>query len=245
MLSVTAAPTALASAVPGLRSPITKNLVYTVMSPCRLVDTRNVARRLKAGETHTFKINGAGFEQGGSAGCSIPVEASAVALNVTAVYPDASGFLTVFPSDKNQPLASSLNYQAGDIVANEIVATVGRDDFYAYFSVYSHMGTDVVIDVAGYFSAPPARGLDCQQLRSAQTTIAAGATGAAVAPACPAGYWATGGGCNSNVYPSSTGLYFYTFGVTTGQRYSCAARNQESVAATVTADVLCCRVPGR
>lgn len=245
MLSVASTPTALAAPVPGLRSPATSNLAYTVMSPCRLVDTRNVARRFTAGETRSFKINGAGYEQGGASTCHVPVDASAVALNVTAVYPDDGGFLTVFPSDKSQPLASSLNYRAGDIVANEIVATVGRDDFYAYFSVYSKVATDVVVDVAGYFSASPARALDCQQLRSDLVTVAAGSTATAVSPVCPTGYLATGGGCNSDVYPSSTGLYFFGFGVTTTQRYGCSARNQAAAGTNISADVVCCRVPGR
>lgn len=247
MLSLTSPPAALAAAVSGLSSPVTKNLVYTVITPCRIVDTRNVAKRFAAGQTQRFLVNGgtAIENQGGSRyGCNIPQDVSAVALNVIAVYPDSSGYLTIFPSDKSQPLASSLNYRSADIVANEVLATVARDSSYAYFSIYSQAGADVVVDVAGYFSAAKPRPLDCTQLQSSPVSVPAGEAVHAASPACPTTHLATGGGCNSSAYPSTSGIYFFGSGVTSGQRYGCSARNKDAAAQSIVVDVVCCRVPG-
>ena len=50
---------------------------------------------------------------------------TAVILNVTAVAHAGSGFLTVFPCGEPQPLASNVNYLAGDVVPNAVLAKVG------------------------------------------------------------------------------------------------------------------------
>jgi hypothetical protein len=64
----------------------------------------------------------------------VPADASAVALNITAVDPTRAGFLTVWPSTEPRPQTSSVNVAAGDI--------------------YNQNGqVDVVFDVVGYFPA--------------------------------------------------------------------------------------------
>ena len=49
----------------------------------------------------------------------------AVALNVTATDPTASGYLTIWPDGRNRPEASSLNFSAGQTVPNAVVSGVG------------------------------------------------------------------------------------------------------------------------
>ncbi|MCB0968695.1 MAG: hypothetical protein KDB37_17820, partial [Ilumatobacter sp.] len=74
-------------------------------------------------------------------------DAAAVMLNVTAVGPSAAGFLTVFPCGESVPLASNVNYVAGDAVPNAVLAKVGTGGKVCVFSLAE---TDLVVDVNGY-----------------------------------------------------------------------------------------------
>ncbi|MFT4011548.1 MAG: fibronectin type III domain-containing protein [Nocardioidaceae bacterium] len=77
----------------------------------------------------------------------VPDDASAVFLNVTAVWPEQAGFLTVYPCGANRPLASNVNFQAGAVVPNAVVAKVGDGGKVCIFTVAA---THIVVDVNGY-----------------------------------------------------------------------------------------------
>ncbi|MGW7440527.1 PKD domain-containing protein [Streptomyces sp. NPDC054849] len=119
---------------------------YTSLNPVRFVDTREglgTARGQVAGQG-TF-----GVQITGRSG--IPAGATAVALNVTVTNPKQAGHLTVFPSGQAAPTTSSLNFTAGQTVANSVIVPVGaggridvRNGAWA--------GTDVIVDVVGYYS---------------------------------------------------------------------------------------------
>ena len=72
--------------------------------------------RLGAGGTVQVKVAG----RAGVAG-----DAGSVFLNVVAVSPSSSGFVTVFPCGVARPTASSVNYAAGAVVANAVLVEVG------------------------------------------------------------------------------------------------------------------------
>ena len=55
----------------------------------------------------------------------VPLDATAVVLNVTVDGPEGSGFVTVFPCGGLLPLASNVNFVAGQTVANAVTVTVG------------------------------------------------------------------------------------------------------------------------
>jgi len=80
----------------------------------------------------------------------VPNDAGAVMLNVTAVSPGAPGFLTVFPCANTMPLASSVNYGPGDVVANAVLAKIGAG---GKVCIYSLAAIDIVVDVTGYIAA--------------------------------------------------------------------------------------------
>ena len=119
-------------------------------NPTRLLDTRNpdgatidgqhqATGRVAAGATYELVVT----DRGG-----VPASASTVVLNVTAVSPAGSGFVTVYPCGQQRPLASNLNYAAGDIVPNLVLARVGGGGKVCLFTLAT---TDLVVDVAGYF----------------------------------------------------------------------------------------------
>ncbi len=125
--------------------------VLVPIAPCRLVDTRpgsdNVGSRstpVGAGEVFTVS------SWGTNGNCTLPSGVTGLSLNVTAVGPSASSFLTVYPADAARPLAASLNWVAGQApTPNAVtVATSGSGTV----SFYNLSGTvDLTVDVVGYY----------------------------------------------------------------------------------------------
>ena len=77
----------------------------------------------------------------------------AVALNVTAVNPDAAGFLSAFPlgfpSDQGTR-TSVVNFAAGDIRPNLVIVQTGLND--EVMVVNGGAGAvDIIADVSGFF----------------------------------------------------------------------------------------------
>jgi hypothetical protein len=70
-----------------------------------------------------------------------------VIVSVVAANPRAPGFLTVHPDGEELPLSSTVNYGAGETVANQAVAKLGPS---GRFRVYTSADTDVVVDVVGW-----------------------------------------------------------------------------------------------
>ena len=81
----------------------------------------------------------------------VPSGATAAVLNLTAVAPSTSSYLTVFPSG-TRPTTSDLNLFAVGVLANLVVATLTNS---GSFNVYNAAGdTNVVIDIAGWYTTP-------------------------------------------------------------------------------------------
>lgn len=79
---------------------------------------------------------------------SVPPDATAVAVTVTVVSPTGPGFVTVWPCDQPKPLASSVNYLTGQIVANTVVVGVAPTS--ALICLEASASTDLLVDVVGY-----------------------------------------------------------------------------------------------
>jgi hypothetical protein len=118
---------------------------YTPVSPARVLDTRDdVHGELSAPvghrQTRTTTVAGLG---------GVPTDATAVAINITAVTPTRDGYLTVWPSGTTRPTISSINFPTGAVVGNFVIAELGTD---GQLAIYNHNGqTDVVFDVVGYY----------------------------------------------------------------------------------------------
>jgi len=81
--------------------------------------------------------------------------AFAVVVNITAVNPSASGYLTAYAAGQTMPLASTVNFIAGQTIANEATITLGNAGFLnpGYIDIFNYQGsTDVVVDVQGYYA---------------------------------------------------------------------------------------------
>ena len=78
----------------------------------------------------------------------VPADAGAVAVNLTVINPSARGYATLWPCGVDQPTTSSLNYMAGQTVANSAVVKVGTG---GKVCIYTRQATDIVLDTTGFF----------------------------------------------------------------------------------------------
>src|SRR5439155_14966640 len=72
---------------PDLLGDSAADLVYTPVTPCRILDTRIVGGPIAAGGQRNFLVTGTNLSgQGGSAtGCGVPTAATAAVINFVAV----------------------------------------------------------------------------------------------------------------------------------------------------------------
>ena len=121
---------------------------YTV-TPCRVLDTRQpsgptLGAPLTCGIEKAFAVAGK---------CGVLSSAKAVSLNLTGTGSTAQGNLRLFAAGTPAPLASSLNYVAGQTRANNAVAPLGTGGQISVLC--SPRGaTHVILDVNGYFEQP-------------------------------------------------------------------------------------------
>lgn len=128
--------------------------LYDPVSPERICDTRPgdpsglsggadqcLGLSLSPGVPLVVQVAGLG---------SVPVLAGAAVINLTAAEPGSAGYVTAYPSGGTVPLASNVNFAAGQTVANRAVVelnSIGAID------VVSNTYTDVIIDVSGYYAS--------------------------------------------------------------------------------------------
>ncbi len=127
-------------------------VVLVPIVPCRLFDTRpapdNVGPRaqpLGSGEIYTQQVTGP------NGNCNVPASATAIALNVTTVNSTSASYLTLWPADASQPLASNLNWVPGSPpTPNKVDVKLSAD---GKVDLFNHTGSiDVLADVVGYYT---------------------------------------------------------------------------------------------
>lgn len=221
------------------------DLVFVPVAPCRILDTRLVGGPIAANSARDFDISSVisyAYQGGEDGDCGVGLVGSfaAAVINFTVVAPSAAGYLTAYPRGAARPLASSLNYAAGQVVGNEVIVKLEQGYALNDITVYSFAQSHVVGDVVGYFAAPRATALQCQEKTASAVTIPAGTIGTATTPVCDAGYTITGGGCSSSTFDGRV--------VTTrtlANSHFCAFRNEGAGSMDGIAYSRCCRVPGR
>ncbi|MCU1393198.1 MAG: hypothetical protein JWM34_1626 [Ilumatobacteraceae bacterium] len=141
----------------------------SAVGPARLFDTRpgespNAVRAVPSGQI----LAGTMLEVSVSdlAGLVPAGPIAAVSLNVTATNPQAAGYVTVYPCGARQ-LVSSVNFAAGQTVANAVIAPVSARGTVCF---YASVTTDLVVDIngwvkddSGFTASDPHRVLDTRR----------------------------------------------------------------------------------
>jgi hypothetical protein len=140
-----------------LMDDVSNMLPFIAVAPCRVVDTRGPVGNfggpsLAAGVPRTFDIPGGPCN-------GIPDSASAYSFNVTVTNALGPGFITMYPKGGTLPQVSTLNYVAGQTIANAAVVPAGGLN--AGVTVVAGVsGTDFILDINGYYSATPGNPAD-------------------------------------------------------------------------------------
>ena len=123
------------------------NTSFFTVPPCRVADTRDPngpfgGPALAAGGVRTFTIANR---------CMIPASAKSVAFNATVTGPTSQGYIVLYPGGTAPPLASTINYRAGQTRANNAIVPLGAGGTLSVASGQSSGTTNVILDVNGYF----------------------------------------------------------------------------------------------
>ena len=134
------------------------------VSPYRVLDTRTgngATGPVADGHSIAVQVTGRG---------GVPASGvSAVAVNVTVTGPTKSGVVTVYADGATRPLASNLNFSAGQTVPNLVMAPVGSD---GKIDIYNNSSgtSQFVADVAGYYLSDAAGDRGPAPCRTGATT---------------------------------------------------------------------------
>jgi Cysteine-rich secretory protein family len=122
---------------------------YFSVTPTRIIDTRQTANPFQSGGVRAVQIGGrGGVPAMGGAGAP-----TAVVANVTVTNTSAASYLTVWPESSGLPMASDLNWTASLTVPNLVVVALGPSGAIDIFNNFG--GTDVIVDVVGYYVGTP------------------------------------------------------------------------------------------
>jgi hypothetical protein len=134
---------------------------FVPVSPVRVLDTRSDLglAAVTDGVAGTLKVTGSIATATSNNAVVVPVGATAVVLNVTAVNPTAGGYVSLRPGDATgAPTVSTLNVTAGGTFPNGATITVPTSGAYAgqiqvwYEAEGTTVGsTELLIDIAGYY----------------------------------------------------------------------------------------------
>jgi hypothetical protein len=151
----------VAEGPPSVVGDSARDLAFTPLTRCRVLDTRVEGGRLTVGVPRHFDVAGPLAGQGGAADCLIPVGATVVMIKLTAVRPDGIGDLVVWAFGATPDVGHILRFRPGSRglqvappemllpVRNPAVGSCTHD-----LSVQaSRAETDLVADVTGYFAA--------------------------------------------------------------------------------------------
>ncbi len=131
------------ASAPPSAAPTSGPTGWQPITPARFVDSRvsSGATRLLAQVPKRIKLTG---RQG------LPVGATAISGNFTVAGTDGPGYLTVWNCSNPMPVASTLNFGAGEAVSNAGTTPL---DANGNICVYSPVNADILIDISGYYAA--------------------------------------------------------------------------------------------
>jgi hypothetical protein len=113
---------------------------FNPLNPIRILDTRTTS---PIGPDSSINL-----AVGGHFG--VPTQASAIVVNATVTQGTAQSVLTIYPQGTTRPLASNLNWVAGQTIPNLVTVKLGSG---GGITIFNAAGTvDVILDMAGFYS---------------------------------------------------------------------------------------------
>ncbi len=124
---------------------------FHATSPVRVLDSRagtgGYTTPWAPGQTRSLRLAGV---------AGVPVDATAVVVNLTATDATASTYVTATPAGGVVPTASNLNVGTGQTVANLVTVQLGAGGAIDLFNLHGQI--DLVADVVGWYATGPGDG---------------------------------------------------------------------------------------
>ena len=130
---------------------VTYPLPFIGVTPCRVVDTRNITPPVitlgPAARTFTIKA---------AQGCGVPTDAQAVSLNVAIAQPllTGRGFLALYPTGTEWPGNATINFASTDVsLSNGAIVPLGAGatDELTVQPINKAGTVHLILDVNGYY----------------------------------------------------------------------------------------------
>jgi ELWxxDGT repeat protein len=132
-------------------SPAVKPMAprFIPLPPARLLETRSGFSTIDGQHNDTgIRPAGTTYELDVTGRAGVPTDATAASLNVTAVFPQAPGYLTVYACGTPLPDASNINYFPGDIAPNAVLTPIGTN---GKVCIHTLATTHILVDINGAF----------------------------------------------------------------------------------------------
>jgi hypothetical protein len=126
---------------------VTNPSAFIGVAPCRIVDTRGPAGPYGAPPLSPGGSRNFALLAGPCAG--LPLGVAAYSLNITVTNTQGTGFIKVYPQGGSAPVVSTLNFVAAQTLANAAIVPAGTGG--GITVVAGVAGTDLIIDINGYF----------------------------------------------------------------------------------------------
>jgi hypothetical protein len=115
--------------------------LFNSLVPSRVLDTRTTAK-VAGNSSIDVQITGAG---------GVPASGvEAVTLNLTETNATAASYITAYPTGAARPLASNVNFVAGQTVPNRVIVKLGTGGKVTLYNAYGTV--DLIADVNGWFT---------------------------------------------------------------------------------------------
>lgn len=128
--------------------------LYNPIDPLRICDTRpgnpsNLQGQESQCSSKTLSPNTPlSVQVAGIA--DIPLSAVAAVVNITVADSSGGGYVTVYPASSTPPVSSNVNFTKGELISNRAVVGLSSS---GKIDIISNTSTDVIVDIAGYYSA--------------------------------------------------------------------------------------------
>jgi hypothetical protein len=115
--------------------------LFRSLVPSRVLDTRTTAH-VAGNASIDVQITGAG---------GVPATSvEAVTLNLTETNATAASYITAYPTGSTRPLASNVNFVAGQTVPNRVIVKLGTGGKITLYNAFGNV--DLIADVNGWFT---------------------------------------------------------------------------------------------
>jgi hypothetical protein len=109
------------------------------LAPVRLLDTRDTGAPVRSGCTVAIDVRAID---------GVPVDAQAIALNLTTVETQGPGFVTAYPCGSPRPNVSTVNPRLDDATANSAIVAIDETHLVCF---YTTTRLHLIVDATGWF----------------------------------------------------------------------------------------------